>query len=385
MNTRSAIVVGAGIGGLSAAIALQKSGWNTEVIERATRIDPVGAGLTLQPNAVLALRRLGCSDDVEHVGAHLRFGGLRRADGSPLSVLSATDAERIEETVGAPAIGIHRATLHAALARHVDQLSLASELTAYEDRGDLVRVTTADGKQREADLLIGADGINSRLRASIQNDGAPRYAGYYCWRGVASGDAGLPEGWAAEYWGDGLRFGGCAIDDGRTYWFAVQTGPPGGATIEAGTKDSLRAMYSGFAPEVDRLLEATDPQAIIGGDIADRNPVAQWSQGRVALLGDAAHAMTPNLGQGACQAIEDALVLGEQLAAVDATGVTAALAEYQRIRVPRANKTVRMARRVGDVARMQNRLGVAVRDGALRATPASMLRSQLTRAWRLPY
>ena len=136
---------------------------------------------------------------------------------------------------------------------------------------------------------------------------------------------------------------------------------------------------------MDRLLEATDPQAIIGGDIADRNPVAQWSQGRVALLGDAAHAMTPNLGQGACQAIEDALVLGEQLAAVDATGVTAALAEYQRIRVPRANKTVRMARRVGDVARMQNRLGVAVRDGALRATPASMLRSQLTRAWRLPY
>ena len=184
--------------GLSAAIALQRSGWNTEVIERATRIDPVGAGLTLQPNAVLALRRLGCSDDVEQVGAHLRFGGLRRADGSPLSVLSAADAERIEETVGAPAIGIHRATLHAALARHVEQLSLASELTAYEDRGDLVRVTTADGKQREADLLIGADGINSRLRASIQNDGAPRYAGYYCWRGVASGDAGLPEGWAAS-------------------------------------------------------------------------------------------------------------------------------------------------------------------------------------------
>jgi 2-polyprenyl-6-methoxyphenol hydroxylase-like FAD-dependent oxidoreductase len=103
------------------------------------------------------------------------------------------------------------------------------------------------------------------------------------------------------------------------------------------------------------------------------------------LLGDAAHAMTPNLGQGACQAIEDALVLGDQLAGVDAAGVAAALSEYQRIRIPRANKTVRMARRVGNVARMENRVGVAVRDGVLRATPSSMLRSQLTSAWKLPY
>ena len=385
MNARSAIIVGAGIGGLTAAIALQRSGWTAEVIERAPLIEAVGAGLTLQPNAMLALRRLKCADEVEGVGAHLQFGGLRRADGSPLSALSSADADRIEEAVGAPAIGIHRATLHAALARQVDGLTLGTELTEYEGHGDGVLVTTADGRQRQADLLVGADGINSRVRASMLNDGDPRYAGYYCWRGVASGDAGLPAGWAAEYWGDGLRFGGCTIDGDRTYWFAVQTGPPGGATVDAGTTNRLRALYSDFAPEVRRLLEATDPRAIIGGDIADRDPVAEWSRGRVTLLGDAAHAMTPNLGQGACQAIEDALVLGDQLAGVDAAGVAAALSEYQRIRIPRANKTVRMARRVGNVARMESRVGVAVRDGVLRATPSSMLRSQLTSAWKLPY
>jgi 2-polyprenyl-6-methoxyphenol hydroxylase-like FAD-dependent oxidoreductase len=382
---RSAIVVGGGIGGLSAAIALQQAGWSAEVIERAEQIQAVGAGLTLQPNAVLALRRLKCAYEIERVGAHLRFGGLRKADGSPLSTLSSADAKRIEQAVGAPAIGIHRATLYAALASHVDGLTLGTALTEYRELPDRVQVKTSDGHELEADLLVGADGINSRVRAALLEDRAPRYAGYYCWRGVASGDVGLPDGWAAEYWGDGLRFGGCAIDGDRTYWFAVATGPPGGATVDSAVGDRLLSLYSEFAPEVSRLLAATDPQVIIGADIADHNPVSQWSRGRVTLLGDAAHAMTPNLGQGACQAIEDALVLGDQLAKADVSQVAEALAEYQRIRLPRANKTVRTARQVGNVARLHSRMGVAVRDGMLRAMPAAMLRSQLIRAWRLPY
>lgn len=372
-----AIIVGAGIGGLTAAAALTQADVDVRVLERAHTLEAVGAGLTLQPNAILALSRLGLADEVTDTGQRLFTAQIRDRRGRTLMGLSPAAGNELLAEVGAPAVGIHRATLQRILAAAVGRsaITLGTQVVGVTDEGR--GVLLADGTTLTADIVIGADGLNSRLRAHLVGQAPPRYAGYYCWRGVGPLSSFQPD-WGGEYWGRGRRFGGCGIDGGRLYWFAVAQGPADGHDPEGAWAAALAAVAD-FPPEVREAVAATDPAAVFRTDLADRDPITTWGAGAMTLLGDAAHPMTPNLGQGACQAIEDAVVLG---AAVWRTGASpAALRDYERRRQPRANATVLAARQIGEVAQWSHPVSGAVRDAAARLTPASVLQRQLRRGW----
>lgn len=379
-------IIGAGIGGLTAAIGLRRAGFEVEVHERAPELCAVGAGLTIQPNAVRALRLLGLGERLERAGAALRVGGLLHQDGVPISALPRAVGEALLSEAGAPIVGIHRASLQelllAALGR--DVLHLGRTCVGYELHGGGVSARYADGSCASYDALVGADGVRSAIRAQLVQDGEPVYAGYTSWRGVTSDRCGLAADFGGEVWGRGQRFGGCAIDGERFYWFAVANAPAGERDVDKEeAKAQLLARFADWAHFVPELIRSTPAAAILRTDIADRPPLSRWGEGCVTLLGDAAHAMTPNLGQGACQAIEDALVLSRELARADS--LEHGLRAYEAARRDRANAVLVTSRKLGAVAQWQNPVACALRNTLFRAIPASMMKKQMLDAWKLPY
>jgi 2-polyprenyl-6-methoxyphenol hydroxylase-like FAD-dependent oxidoreductase len=241
-----------------------------------------------------------------------------------------------------------------------------------------VSVFVAGGEER-ADILVGADGLRSKIRAALFGPEKPRYAGYTAWRAVVEPrEELLPWGSGFESWGRGLRFGCAHIGRGRIYWFAnapegAKDGPPGSPTAP---KATLLRHFGCWRPPIGELIEATDDGTILRTDIYDREPLGErWGQGRVTLLGDATHPMTPNLGQGACQAVEDAVVLARCLQEGDATAE--ALRRYERSRYDRVAMVVRRSRRVGRVGQLENPLLCRLRDRLLATIPPKVQLRQL--------
>jgi 2-polyprenyl-6-methoxyphenol hydroxylase-like FAD-dependent oxidoreductase len=376
------VIIGAGIGGLSAAIGLRSAGFHVQVHERAPALEAVGAGLTLQPNAVLALRVLGVGAAIERVGAALAAGGVLRADGTPLMAVPDTLASELERTLGAGIVGIHRATLHEILlgALGNEHVRLDHPCLGFTQAGEVVHARFGDG-EIACDALIAADGLHSVVRAALHGPGEPEYAGYTSFRGITADRCGLPKNFGGELWGRGQRFGGCAIDGERFYWFATLNAPPEQKYENAAAqKADLLTRFAGFGMSVPALIASTPEQAILRTDIRDRPTLARWGRGAVTLLGDAAHPMTPNLGQGACQAIEDAVVLTRALER--AASLSAGLRAYEDARVKRANNVVVTARRLGAIGQWQNPLACALRDTLFSWLPVSATKRQLLEAWR---
>jgi 2-polyprenyl-6-methoxyphenol hydroxylase-like FAD-dependent oxidoreductase len=384
MTSGRVLVVGAGIGGLCAAIGLRSAGFQVEVHERAAKLEPLGAGLTIQPNAVLALRALGLGDAVERAGATLRAGAVMRADGSPLMKLPDGLAQELIQTLGAGIVGIHRATLHEILLRALgtEHVQLGHACLGVVQTGERVEVRFADGV-RVADVVVGADGLHSVVRAALHGEAEPVYAGYTSFRGVTSDRCGVAADFGGELWGRGQRFGGCCIDGDRFYWYATVNAAPNEKheSLEA-QKEALLQRFAQFGCQAPALIASTPAQAILRTDIRDRPTSQRWGRGQVTLLGDAAHAMTPNLGQGACQAIEDALVLARELSR--AASLEQGLRAYEAARVTRANAVVTTARRLGAIAQWETPLACALRDRLFASLPASATKRQLLDAWRLP-
>ncbi|HEY4024405.1 MAG TPA: FAD-dependent monooxygenase [Pseudonocardiaceae bacterium] len=355
------VVVGAGIGGLAAAIALRRAGWRPIVLERAERFEPVGAGLSVMPNAVRSLRELGLAERIEAVPAMRSVGNVRTWRGD---LLTSVDAGLLEARFGAPLLGLHRAALHELLlgALEPDDVRLGAEVVGFDQDADRVTVRLADGGAERGALLIGADGLRSTIRASVIGDGAPRYAGYLAWRGIAEREAG--ESPVGEFWGPGALFGVLPLAGGLTYWFGTKRVPADGRDTPEQRKAEALATFADWHPSIPSLIEVTPAEALLRNDICDRPPHRGWSRGRATLLGDAAHPMTPHLGQGACQAIEDAAVLGECLSEQDS--VASALADYERRRYPRTTTLVRRSRLAGRVSQARNPLVRMSRDAVLR-------------------
>lgn len=372
-KTHHVIVVGGGIGGLTAAIALAQRGHTVEVLERAGELRALGAGLTLQINAVKALSRLGLMQAVMTAGQVMKQASLLSWTGD---VISHTDLERLAASLGAPSVGIHRAELQQTLigALGTARLQLGIEVRGFiqDDKG--VTLILGDGSTRSADVVIGADGIHSALRAQLHGKREPEYAGYTCWRGVCE-NAGIVEPTCvSESWGDAQRFGLVPIGHGRLYWFAVADSPPGqhdGFDVKA----ELHQRFSGWHAAVGRTIEATPASSIFRHDIADRKALHPWGQGRVTLLGDAAHPMTPNLGQGACMAIEDAVVLASALHEVSEPA--AALRLYEARRQERTDTVVNTARRFGRLGQWSSWFGRAIRDAMLHSMPEFVTERQM--------
>jgi 2-polyprenyl-6-methoxyphenol hydroxylase-like FAD-dependent oxidoreductase len=319
------IVAGGGIGGLTAAIALRRAGFEVCVFERADELGEVGAGLLLAANAQKALGKLGLADAVARLGTPASAGEIRSWRGK---VLVNIPASELEKRVGAPSAAVHRADLQALLAREVGEetLHLGSEVEGFEREGESgVRVLFADGSEERVDVLVGADGLRSKVRSGLFGAEEPRYAGYTAWRAVVEPkEELLPWGTGFESWGRGARFGCAHIGKGRVYWFATTNAPEdekdGKPSSPAAPKATLLRLFGSWHHPIGELIEAADESSILRTDIYDREPLGErWGEGKATLLGDAAHPMTPNLGQGACQAIEDAVVLASCLDEGDAT------------------------------------------------------------------
>ncbi|MFJ6166827.1 FAD-dependent monooxygenase [Micromonospora orduensis] len=385
MNDWHAVVVGGGIGGLSAAVALRRHGWRVTVMERAADPREVGAGLTLMANALRGLDTLGLGPALRR-GAHAEApGGIRDRRGR---WLSRVDAARMTRQLGTTALGVHRATLHRVLRDALPASSLwtGAEVEHVESgpHAAEVRFRGPDGPRTlAADLVVGADGLRSRLRAQLFPQlPAPVYAGSTAWRAAIAFPEPVP---AAITWGPAAEFGMVPLGNGQVYWFAARTSPPGGHAPDE--LAAVREHFGGWHEPIPALLAATPPGVVLRNDIHHlATPLPSYVRGRVALLGDAAHAMTPNLGQGAGQAIEDAVVLGAACSG-GPHGLPAALAAYDEQRRPRSQAVARASAQAGRYGQqLRNPLALAVRGAALRLTPGwAVLRGMARHAdWRPP-
>ena len=363
-----ALIVGAGIGGITAGVALRNAGYAPTVFERRSdpRMIEFGGGMVLWCNATKALEKVGLLDRVAETGVALDRFEWCTPEGTLLAAWPVGDISR---ELGTPTVGIRRMGLQGVLVDAVGEeaLRLGAEVSGFEQDDEGVTVRVADGSEERGDLLVGADGINSTVRSQhLGGWTKPRHAGYALWFGVtdAHGD------WARkrifrEIDGPGKRFIFFPVGDEEVYWSAIVNSPEG-ALAETGGDDAaqdkqlLLAHYRGWAEPTEALLESTDGSAIYRREIADRDPMERWGEGRFTLLGDAAHAMTINLGQGACQAVEDGVVLANRLSA--GRDVEAALRAYEAERIARTAWFVQRSRKIGDIARWQNPLACLLRN-----------------------
>ncbi|MFD9704384.1 FAD-dependent monooxygenase [Lentzea sp. NPDC059081] len=342
-----AIVVGGGIGGLAAAVSLRRVGWEVVVHERAAAFGEIGAGVGVMPNAMRALEWMGVDAEVRRLGTPRVSGGVRSSDGRWLVHLPDVGQEKVT--------AMHRADLHGVLLRALPSEILFNdaEVTSVEDL--------------DADLVVAADGINSRLRAELLPDApGPVYAGATAWRGVAPGPFDLP---ISQTLGPGGEAGVLPLGDGRVCWYVAAMAP-----AEADL-DPLE-LFAGWHDPLPSLLAST-PE-VIRHDIYALPLLPTFVSGRVALLGDAAHAMTPYLGQGACMALEDAVTL----AVCDGD-----LVRYDALRRPRTQAVWRGSRLAGRFGiEVRSPIAVALRDLVLRALPSSAAVRGMTQfaTWELP-
>ncbi len=348
---RTAIVVGAGIGGVTAAVALEQCGWQVTVLERAPELGEIGAGISVWPAAVAVLEELGIKG-VEQVARAGESAGMRRWDGRWI-------VEAAELGVELPVM-IHRAQLHSLI---TDRLGPAATIrtgttvTGLTQDADGVTVQAGDQEYR-AELVVAADGLRSVIRGVLYPEyEGPRYSGYTAYRGIAEVE--LTDG-GGETWGRGQRFGFARLIDGRCYWYATANAPaqPSEPDRAGDPGDEVRERFAGWHEPIPELLAATS--AVLQNDIYDlRTPLVPFVNGRVVLLGDAAHAMTPNMGRGACSAIEDAGALAHVLRE------SRDLAAYDAERRPATTKLVKRSRALGVMGQLDNPVLSTARDNLL--------------------
>lgn len=378
MRSRDILVVGGGITGLTLSRALTRDGHRVTLVERTPAFEPLGAGITLAGNAMAVLERLGLADEARAVGRRIAGGAVSDLRGRPL--LSADLDDAGPTAALADLWALHRADLHALLARGAGdaELLLGSTVESLVDEGERVAVRLQGGAERRFDLVVGADGIRSAVRAMALGDDAPpvRYAGYTCWRVVAANRPGIDASY--EQWGAGLRVGVVPLLGERVYAFLVANAPANERDAEGEDRARmLRRRFRGFEGPAGALLASLDDDAAIMRHDIEELARPAFGRGRVLLVGDAAHAMTPNLGQGAAQGIEDALALTLSLRAHDDDGAVASA--FRQLRAARVTSIQRTSRRIGAVAQWSNPLACALRNALLRAVPARSTLKNLER------
>jgi len=340
---REIVVVGAGLAGLAAALALVRAGFAVRVVEQAGEFGEIGAGITVSPNAVRAFRHLGLGAEVEQASTRVGIQGVVYFETG--KVLGTKDREAMAARCGAPFLQLLRPDLHAILVQALLRaapgcVTLGRSVVSVEQADGRAVVSCDDGSRMEADLVVGADGIRSRVRACVFDADQPRFTGRVAWRGLVPTSS-IPEGL--------LPFAsGAAVGPGRTFgWYMVRHGTlvnyvaivktdefrDEGWRIPS-TREAVLAHFQGGLPLIAALIGATDPATVFRWALCDRPPQPRWVRERVVLLGDAAHPMLPYMGQGAAMGFEDAVVLARCLAEIDSPD--AALAAYQYTRQPRA-------------------------------------------------
>lgn len=349
------VIIGAGMGGLTTGIALKKFGHQVRIFEQTEKILPVGAAISLWSNGVKCLNYLGLTDKIAKLGGQM--DDLAYVDGLTGDVMTQFSLLPLIEEVGQRPYPVARADLQNMLMDEFgrDQIYLGKKMVSLEDKADSVEVHFADGSSTQADLLIGADGTHSLTRTYVLGQQVQRrYAGYVNWNGLVeiSEELAPAQQWTT-YVGEGKRASLMPVADGKFYFFLDVPLPAGLDNNRDDYKKLLKQYFVDWCQPVQQLIERLDPQKTNRVEIHDIEPFTQFYKGRVVILGDAAHSTTPDIGQGGCQAMEDAIYLARSLQ-INTLGLEDALRRYQNKRNERANELVLRARKRCDVTHMKD-------------------------------
>jgi 2-polyprenyl-6-methoxyphenol hydroxylase-like FAD-dependent oxidoreductase len=334
-------ISGGGIGGLVLAVGMQRQGVDACVLERQSEIRDEGAGISLWPNALAALDGLNLGDAVRELGVPISKGGLRKRNGRSGPRFS---SKGFVGSLGGGLVCVDRGQLVRTLAAILEPGSLRTGLavTGYERQDSSVQVRVEGGESVRVDALVGADGINSPVASQLNGGLHFAYSGYTAWRGIAETEYEPDRDQLRACLGGGHEFGWMPVGSGRLYWFATACLPEHHDPPE-GDMACLAEMFAGWPRPVSDLVAQTPTERLVRNDIVDRVPLKRWSDGPITVLGDAAHPMRPHLGQGGCQAIEDAAAL----VFCCSDGLfepTKAFARYEGARKRRTERVVRRSR-----------------------------------------
>lgn len=374
-------IAGAGIAGLTTAIALNKKGFDVTVYEAAPQLKAVGAGISLSANAIKALGVLGVKNNVVAKGHFLEKLSVLNNKGK---VLTSTNSAQLSTVLGDDNFAIKRSDLHEVLLSFLkpNQLVLNKKMVDIEQEQGQVKITFEDGTHEQFLGLIAADGIHSVARKTYVGHNKPRYAGYTCWRGLVQ-HTGLKLNGASETWGAKGRFGIVPLPEDYIYWFACVNAKEQSERYKQFSITDLENHFKDYHQPIPTILNKTHNQHVIWNDIIDHEPINQYAYGNIVLIGDAAHATTPNMGQGACMGIEDAVVLADELAKSIEVGI--AFKKFEKRRLKRTHDIVNKSWQLGKVAQLDNPVLIAVRNLALRLTPKSVNQNQLKKLYEVDF
>lgn len=376
-------IIGGGIGGLTLGIALHRKGMKVKIYEGAPAFKPLGAGLSLATNAMKALTDIGIDQEVMQAGKIIKQMFVKDQRGK---IISSTDAEVLTKRFGVVNnFAIHRADLHRVLVDLLPKevIETGKQLVDFQADSNGIIISFADGSRAQADYLIACDGIHSPVRRKLIPGSEPRYAGYTCWRTIVND---LPEGFdeneTVETWGRGRRFGTVPLSNGRAYWFATLNARQHDAAMQACGSKELGAVFEDFHFPVPQLVARTKNEQIIWSDIIDLKPITRFAFGPVVLMGDAAHATTPNLGQGACMAIEDAATLANALVKYQPED---AFIKFEQHRIRRTTGIVEQSWNFGRLAQWENPFAISIRNSLLRMVPQSVIDKQVKTLYEVSF
>ncbi len=370
-------IIGAGIGGLTTAIALKQKGIKTRIFEQAEQIKPVGAGLILANNAMQVYEKLGLRKIIEENGNRISSMNITKSNLKPLSKI---DLSHFEQKHNIKNIAIHRGKLQQILIDSLKstKIELYHKLTSIEKNANDYSLKFENGKQIKSIIILGADGLNSIVRQNILPNNSIRNANQICWRGIT--EYKLPTKFKNELneaWGKSERFGFVQIAENKVYWYALKAFKKSNNEFSS---NDLEQYFNDYNSVIQDIIKSTRKEQINTAEISDLKPTNIWHKENVCLIGDSAHATTPNMGQGACQAIEDAFVLSE---CIDKYEITKAFTEYQRLRLPKAHQVAKASWIVGKMAHLKNPILIGLRNQMLQLTPSSVNRKQNEQIFQL--
>ena len=366
-------IIGGGIGGLTTAVVLRQLGFEPQVFEQAPNILGVGAAILMWPNAMRVLHRLGLAETIRKHGGLLENGCWLTHQGRILKRFRFPATE-------VPAIALHRAELQHALLEALpeDSVHLDHSFKAYEQRPGALAAHFNNQPSFECDLLIGADGIHSHVREQMLRDGGPANHSYLAWRGIVPyTPASVPAATSVEIYGPGQRFGIGPLSSEKLGWWASTNRMVESADALT-MRNELLKLFAGWCEPVTELIEATPLTSIIRNPVCDRLPTKQWSSGAVVLLGDAVHPTTPNLGQGGCLAIEDAVVLARCVHKYS-SNLSDALRRFASLRYPRTTAIARYSRVYGKIGQWDQAAAVRLRRDIQSLIPSQLVQNFLRR------
>lgn len=374
-------IIGAGIGGLTTGIALRQKGFQVEIFESFSTIKRLGAGIVLANNAMKVFKRLGLSEEIYQASNHI--AKLKLVDEN-LKTLTQIQLQSFEKKLGVHYSAIHRGNLQNILLKHfpTEHLHLGKRLKHLIEFDQEIQLHFEDGSSHKTNILIGADGIHSVVRKHFFPKSKIRNAFQVCWRGVAKMD--LPKKFISEInesWGKGTRFGIVPLADKEVYWFAL-------ANYQSDFQQEFRnadleEIFSNYHPIIPEIIRTTPTNNIIVNAINDLKPLKKWYTKNVCLIGDAAHATTPNMGQGACQSIEDALALS--ICLEQEKEIEIAFANFQKLRMDKANGVTHQSWNIGKMAQLENGIARKIRNLMMRATPNFIGEKQSEKLFELNY